>query len=143
MVHTALNFSHHDVSHEHSGQVEWVAIPHVETIDEQGHQVLQTAASEVVERITCLALRLEDAFFLVDVLDLVEELVLPAVQLDSLDVLEGLVDVEHALVSLFSHLLREVLLSRLTHIADSKLHQCEKDNDEAIPSDVHEAEVAG
>ena len=48
-----------------------------------------------------------------DGFNLLQEFVLPALELDALDVVEGLIDVTHALVMLYSFL----LVKRALHVA--------------------------
>ena len=128
LVHATPNLSHHHVSHNHLAEGEDIAIICIEAVDEKGHQLVQASANEVVDLVAQLTAILQSSLLLVDVFNFFEELVLPSVELDSLNVLERLVNVQHSLASFLLNLLIDVFLHGLSHIAQGELTEGEDYN---------------
>ena len=143
VVDTALDLPHHNVGHRHRAQVENVAVVYVETIDEEWHELVQESVPEVVELISVERAIIQFHLFLVEAFDFVKEFVFPAIELDSLNVLEGLIDVGHAFVVLLAPLLVNIAFGFTSEVAHQELAESEQDNDEAVPTDVLESEVGG
>jgi len=105
--------------------------------------LVETAIDDVIDCVAQLHFVFQCDFFLVHFFNFVEELAFPAVKFDAFDVVEGLIDVAHALVVLFAPLLLHVTLFASSDVANQELSHGEDDNNEAIPSDCLESEIAG
>ena len=104
---------------------------------------MQASAEEVVELVADVSSVFQVGLLLINVLNLVDKLVLPAVELDALDVLEGLVDVKHSLVTLLPNLLVDILLRVLPVVAEQELRDGEEHDDETVPANRLICEVEG
>ena len=143
MVHSATDLSQHHVGHEHLAKIEGVAIGNIEPVDEERREDVEATVEHIVHFVAEHAAILKRDFFFVELVNLFEELGDPTVELDTLDVLEGLVDVLHALLRFLAFLLVDETLSLLAQVASLELCESLENNDESVPSNVCENKVGG
>ena len=143
MLHTIFELAHHDIGDGHLTQVQHVAVPRVQPVDQQGHQLLQQLCESLVHQVSQLAAIDKRGLLLVNAVNLVEKPVLPPVQLDALDALKRLVDERYALVGLLARLQLDFFLGALLDVAHRKLRRCNRDYEQTVPANVYEGVVAG
>ena len=142
LVNATLDLAHHHVCHGHGAQSKRVAVVDVEAIDQERHELVDSALNDLIELVAVHGLVLKSDFFLVNCLNFIEELGFPTVELNTLDVVEGLVDVRHALIVLLTLLLVNLTLVASPDVTHEELTESEEHYDEAVPADVLESEVA-
>ena len=121
IIDRGLDLRHHGCRESNLSHLESISIIDIEAENYREVTILDYSINKIVDFVAEQFSVTKTCFFLLDVLNLIDEFVLPAVKLDTFDVLEGLVDVEHSLVSLLLDLLVHVLLLALSVVADSKL----------------------
>ena len=119
LLHSMLELIHHDVRDGHLTEFEHIAIPGVETIDKQRQENLKQLSKPLVHHISEFTQIDQSNLLFMNLIDFLEELVLPSVQFDTFDVLEGFIDLRYTLVGLVTHLLLDVFLSFLFDKAHS------------------------
>ena len=140
---STLDAVKHDSAESNLTQSEGVSETCVGRKDSERHELFEASAKAVVKLVTEKNSVLDRQLLLVGVLDGVEELVLPAVEFDALDIVEGLVDVEHALLVLCRLLLVDVLLGLAAPVVVRDLGSSEEHHDQAAPAELSRHDVGG
>ena len=130
----------HDSRQCKLAQSECVAEVNVNAENSHAHEAVDHVTKHVVEFGAVEHSVLKSKFFVVNLVNLLDKVLLPAEKLDCLDVVERLVDIEIALLSLSSLLLADIFLGLTTNVLYQHIESREHEDDEATPANLLETD---